>query len=118
MPKNTDYQEINLEQGMPTVDAALRRFTFELNRARAANVPVMKLIHGYGSSGTGGKIRTELRRYLERLTRAGKISGFITGESFSIFDEQTRKSFLICSSLRQDRDLDRHNNGVTFVLLK
>ena len=111
-------REINLEAGMPPAGAAIRRLTWELNRSRSAGVAVLKLIHGYGSSGAGGKIRVEVRQYLERLCRRGEISGFIPGEQFSIFDPATRAAFLTCGELRRDRDLERHNNGVTFILLK
>ena len=48
----------------------------------------------------------------------GEIGGFIPGEEFSIFQEDTRRAFLRCDELRRDRDLERHNNGVTFILLK
>ena len=41
----------------------------------------------------------------------------IAGEEFSIFSEETRRSFALCGELRQDGDLDRENRGVTFVLL-
>lgn len=41
----------------------------------------------------------------------------IAGENFSIFSEETRQSFRLCGELRQDRDLDGENRGVTFVLL-
>ena len=43
--------------------------------------------------------------------------GYIPGESFSIFDSDTLAAFQRCPTLRRDRDLERHNNGVTFVLL-
>ena len=79
---------------------------------------MLKIIHGYGSSGTGGKIRLEARKYLARLSAKGEIGGFIPGEEFSIFQEDTRRAFLRCDELRRDRDLERHNNGVTFILLK
>ena len=41
----------------------------------------------------------------------------IPGESFSIFEEATRQAFSRCDALRRDEDLDRYNNGVTFILL-
>jgi hypothetical protein len=106
-----------LEEGRPTVDAAVRRLTFEIHTARKLGYAVLKLIHGYGSSGPGGRIRLEARRYLARLQQKGEIRSFLTGEQFSIFDEATRAAFAFCDSLRRDSDLDRHNNGVTFVLL-
>lgn len=112
------FREVNLEQGMPTADAALRRLTYEINHSRVTGVAVLKIIHGYGSSGTGGKIRVETRKYLERLKARGEIQGFIPGERFSIFDAETLSAFRRCGQLRKDRDLERYNNGVTFILIK
>jgi len=110
-------REINLEAGMPAADAAVKRLTFELHNTRRLGVKVLKIIHGYGSSGKGGKIRTEARGYLERLLGRGELRFVIPGERFSIFDADTRVAFLADGELRGDRDLDRHNNGVTFVVL-
>ena len=110
-------RELNLELGRPDAAEALRRLAAEVEAARKMGTPAMKLVHGYGSSGKGGKIRTALRRQLQAMAQRGEIRGFIPGESFSIFDETTRQAFALCGELRQDRDLDRYNNGVTFILL-
>lgn len=113
----SNFREINLEQGKPTADEAIRRLTFELHHSKAMQVKVLKIIHGYGSTGTGGRIRIEARRYLEGLKRRGQIRDYITGEQFTIFDEPTRNAFSSCDELRRDHDLERHNNGVTFIVL-
>ena len=110
-------KELNLEQGMPTVDAAMGWLEAELAAARKMGRPALKLIHGYGSSGRGGKIRTACRKYLREQAAAGRVRLVIAGEEFSIFSEETRQSFRLCGELRQDGDLDRENRGVTFVLL-
>ena len=106
----SDLREVDLERGMPTVDQAVKQLTFYLHNSRAQGYKVLKLIHGYGSSGTGGRIRVEVRKYLGRLAARGEVKGFIPGE-------ETRRALLLCGELRRDRDLDRHNNGVTFVIL-
>ena len=49
---------VNLEEGMPLVDAAIRRATFELKSGRRMGLTAIKFIHGYGSSGNGGKTRS------------------------------------------------------------
>jgi len=110
-------REVNLELGRPTADEAIRRLTYELHNSRRLGCTVLKIIHGYGSSGTGGKIRREARAYLDRLGYRGEIKAYIPGESFSIFDEDTRFAFTRCEELRKDRDLDHYNNGVTFIVL-
>lgn len=40
----------------------------------------LEVVHGYGSSGQGGRLLTSLRSYLERQSRAGLLS-FRTGEA-------------------------------------
>ena len=110
-------REVNLESGMPYADQAVKRLTFELHQSRRQGFAVVKIIHGYGSSGTGGKIRTAARKYLAGLKDRGELKDVIHGEKFSIFEESTRQAFLVCEALRRDRDLDRYNNGVTFIVL-
>lgn len=115
---NGKLRQANLEQGMPTVAQALRRLENELVMSRRLGCAVLKLIHGYGSSGAGGKIRTAVRRELAGRKAMGQVADVITGEEFSIFHEGTRRALCRCDALRQDRDLDRCNNGVTYVILK
>ena len=110
-------REVNLERGMPRADQAIKQLTFEIHHSRALGYTAMKIIHGYGSSGTGGRIRVEARSYLARLKGRREIKNFIPGEDFSIFDEDTRRAFQVCDDLRRDHDLERHNNGVTIILL-
>ena len=110
-------KEVNIKNDLPTVDGAIRRITYNIKNAGPLGVSAIKLIHGYGSTGKGGGIRTESRKYLERQKALGQIKDFITGEDFSIFDESTRKAFLVCDDLRRDSDLERHNNGITIVIL-
>lgn len=49
--------EVNLELGRPSADEALRRLEHELAAKRHLRAKAMKIIHGYGSSGKGGRIR-------------------------------------------------------------
>ena len=109
--------EVNVKSDMPSVDDAIRRITYNIKTAGALGVTAIKIIHGYGASGKGGAIRVEARKYLERQKTRGQIKGLIIGEEFSIFDDATRKAFLVCDELRRDSDLERHNNGITIIIL-
>ena len=40
----------------------------------------LEVVHGYGSTGQGGRLQTSLRSYLERQSRAGLLS-YRTGEA-------------------------------------
>ena len=110
-------REVNIKNDMPIVDDAIRRITYNIKTASAFGVTAIKIIHGYGSSGKGGAIRTEARKYLDRQKTRGQIKDYIKGEDFSIFDETTRSAFTNCDALRRDNDLERHNNGITIVIL-
>ena len=110
-------REVNIKSGLPTIDDAIRRITYNIKNAKPLGVSAIKFIHGYGSTGKGGGIRVEARKYLERQKVNGQIKDFIIGEDFSIFDEKTRKAFDACDELRRDSDLERHNNGMTIVIL-
>ena len=85
----------------------------EVEAARKMGTPAMKLIHGYGSSGKGGRLRTACRTWLRQQELC-----FLPGEEFSIFNQEARRWLALCPRLRQDRDLDAENRGVTYVLLK
>ena len=102
---------------MPLVEHALKRMHFQLDTHRKTGVTVIKLIHGYGSSGIGGKIRVAVRQELAAMKAAGKIRDYVIGEEFSIFSPATRSMLVACRELRADRDLERHNNGITVVWL-
>ena len=108
---------VDIKSGLPSTDDAIRKITYNIKNAAPFGVTAIKFIHGYGSTGKGGSIRTESRKYLDRQKARGQIKDYITGEVFSIFDEATRKAFLICDELRRDSDLERHNNGITIVIL-
>lgn len=110
-------KEVNIKADMPTADVAIKRVTHTIRNGKALGFSAVKLIHGYGSSGAGGVIRVETRRYLADQKRKGLIRDYIPGEQFSIFDEATRKAFDLCDALRRDSDLERSNNGVTIVVL-
>lgn len=111
------YRIVNLELGMPAVSDAIRRVGAEVRMARGHKIRLMKLVHGYGSTGAGGKLRPAVRRELDRLIKLGWVKYYIPGEKLSIFDENTRKAMDYCGELRGDPDLERHNNGVTLVVL-
>ena len=72
MPQNKSrYATLDLEAGMPLVEHALKRMHFQMDTHRKTGVTVIKLIHGYGSSGTGGKIRIAVRKELAAMKAAG-----------------------------------------------
>jgi hypothetical protein len=110
-------KEVNVKSDLPTVNDAIRRITFNIRNTGVNTISAVKIIHGYGSTGKGGLIRTEARKYLENQKKRRLIKDYIPGEDFSIFHDATRKALLICGELRRDSDIERHNNGITIIII-
>jgi hypothetical protein len=102
---------------MPLVHQALQRLERELALARQEKTAVLKLIHGYGSSGAGGEIRVAVQNRLLEMARDGQIRGCIFGENWTKADEAAWKLLQSHPELKKDSDLGRGNRGITIVLL-
>jgi hypothetical protein len=108
---------VNLKSDMPPVHKALQRLDLALAVARQQKLTLIKLIHGYGSKGTGGDIRIAAQAHLQGLIRDGQIRGCIYGENWSKSDEVTWKLLQSIPSMKDDEHLGRRNRGITIVLL-
>jgi len=114
-PSQTELIVLNLKTGMPTVEQAKRRLLESLYAPRGASGPVVKIIHGYGSSGKGGAIRTAIREQMATWKREGKVLKVVAGENWSIFDTDSQDLRQRYAFLGKDEDLDRGNAGMTIV---
>ena len=108
---------VNLKSDMPQVHEALQRLERELALARQQKCSLLKLVHGYGSTGAGGDIRIAVQRRLHDLAEAGQIRGCIFGENWSKTDDATWRLLQSHTALKSDPDLGRRNQGITIVLL-
>jgi hypothetical protein len=108
---------VNLKEGMPLVREALSRMERELRRARGDSVVVVKLVHGYGSTGKGGEIRIAVQKGLVESYRRGEVKAVIFGENWRISDETTWALLKTHPALKQDSDFGRENRGITLVVL-
>ncbi len=108
---------VNLKSDMPSVHEALQRLDRELAVSRQRGDSLLKVVHGYGSSGVGGEIRIAVQRRLQDLAGSGQIVACIYGEHWSRSDEQVWKLLKQNPELKQDSDLGRRNQGITVVLL-
>ncbi|MHB1484376.1 MAG: Smr/MutS family protein [Saccharofermentanales bacterium] len=108
---------INLEEGRPSSEKAVMRLRLELATLRRVGIDCVKVVHGYGSTGTGGVIRSDARDYLRELLADGKIRHFCPGEEFGPFETSGRKTILLKPLMRNDRDWARNNEGITIVIV-
>ncbi len=115
-PKTYKARLLNLESDLPTVEEGRNRLLEEVKRTKQ-NGGVLKVIHGYGSSGTGGKLREGVRKSLLLRRKEGAIQSYVWGENWDGFDETARLILDPCPDLRRDPDLARGNLGITIVLV-
>ena len=117
-PRNANLvRTVMLKQDQPTVDEAIGRLSEELAAARKSGVKVVRLIHGYGSSGVGGAIKGAVIRNLKTLKERGLIANYMTGEQH--FEFGARQNYLLTKypELQETWKQDRGNKGITFVEL-
>lgn len=108
-------KEINLERGNPTVPQAISRLVNELATAKGGGYKSVILIHGYGSTGTGGAIKPAVISKLKEPMLAGMVKNFVNGGNW----DQHKGEFLReCSQLKEYENRIQQNLGVTVVLLK
>ena len=116
-PPRSFIKTVNLKSDMPSVQQALQRMDRELALAQRGNLTLLKLVHGYGSTGVGGDIRIAVQRRLVEMAQSGQIRGCIFGENWLKSDETSWKLMQAHSGLKNDSDLGRGNRGITIVIL-
>ena len=110
------HKTVNLEAGRPLVEVALDRMTEIIEDSVRNDVNVPTLIHGYGSSGKGGVIRSECRKMLDYLKSNGVISNYIIGEDFNKRFGSVKSLIRRYPRLAADKHLNRGNRGITLVI--
>ena len=111
----TKVKEINLEHGYPTADIAVRNMINQLGTCKRQGVRAVVLIHGYGSSGTGGKIKKAVSEKLREPSMSGIVRMICSGEQWPDCKRSVLNS---CPRLKDYESRISGNYGVTVVLLK
>jgi hypothetical protein len=108
----------NVEATLPTVEEARRLVMEAIKQAKRERVKVLKVIHGYGSTGKGGALSTGLRKSFRLRKKEGVVKEYIAGEDFSIFNNIVLELLEAVPELRGDPDLNATNEGVSILWLR
>ena len=106
---------VNVKKGNPPAELAADQLESIINNARAEGTSALVVIHGYGSTGTGGSIRRAVRTRLRRMQLEGTVTNVIPGE---IFGPSNKDAIRLASD--HQKLLAKHlfgagNEGVTVV---
>jgi hypothetical protein len=110
-------KEFDIHHGLPSVEVALQSLEMFIKLSKN-NSSVIKIIHGYGSTGKGGLIKIACRAEIEKKYRQGIVKAYIPGEAISTpmgFDETIR---LYQKLIQTDSDYRKGNDGITYVFFK
>jgi DNA-nicking Smr family endonuclease len=78
---SSDTVEINIKQDGPFVEEALERLTDLLRKSIEVGIKAIVLIHGYGSSGEGGRIKWAIHDALENNRYSDRVDEYHFGEN-------------------------------------
>lgn len=106
---------LNIKKNNPTVDEAMQQLATEISTARKRHIKVMKIIHGYGSTGAGGVIKPALLSKLRSLKNDGNIKMYITGEEHNEYAGGRNYLLNKYPELKETWKEDRGNRGITFI---
>lgn len=108
-------KEYSVKTGMPSVSEAMARLNTFIKMTRHKE-RIIKIVHGYGSSGVGGGIKDAVRTHLQLLKDKGQIKSYIPGEAFAQmmgFDAEIR---MYRSLIETDSDFQKSNPGITYII--
>ena len=77
---HSDTMVLNLKFDSPSAEEALDRLTIGLRRASEVGIKVIILIHGYGASGEGGRIKWAVHDALENNYFSDRVDEYHYGE--------------------------------------
>lgn len=107
---------INIKKDMPPADLAVANLVTEIEYYCKTDERVIKVVHGYGSHGTGGEIKKLLHEKLQELVRKKVILGFVKGEAFGSFDNLSVLAKKLAPELILNPEFN-FNGGITIVIL-
>jgi DNA-nicking Smr family endonuclease len=109
---------INLEAGGPSAEEALERLTSQVRAASEAGIRALIVIHGYGSSGSGGKIKWVVRDALENNYFSDRVDEYYFGEDLAFGSTGYQVVIKRRSSLKPHLSQFKIGNaGMTVLLL-
>jgi hypothetical protein len=118
--KQNDFSKMylfNIEKNMPYCEDAKKIMYQKIFELKKGKTKVIKLIHGYGSSGIGGELRYCLREYLDSLIKRGIIRFWVAGEDFSNAYPTGKKIISTFKWILSDFDYNKKNKGITLIVL-
>ena len=108
----------NLKENMPAADDAVKILELELENFSKAGVKVVKVVHGYGSHGSGGLIFYRIKEFFFQAKQKNLIKDVFFGNDWNIANEKVFELCLRVPDCAGDEDLKFCNPGISVIVLK
>ncbi len=116
---SSDTIELNIKQDGPYVDEALERLTEYLRKSLEVGIKAIILIHGYGSSGEGGRIKWAIHDALENNRYSDRVDEYYFGEDVAYGSQAYHALHKRRPGLKRYlKRFKEGNAGMTVLLLK
>ena len=116
---SSDTIELNIKQDGPYVEEALDRLTDYLRKSLEVGIKAIVLIHGYGSSGEGGRIKWAIHDALENNRYSDRVDEYYFGEGVPFGSEAYQELLKRRPGLKRYlKRFKEGNAGMTVLLLK
>ncbi len=101
----------------PLPQGAVEELLFQIwmEARNTPDVRVIKVIHGYGSSGRGGMTQQVVRNWASKMR--SKFRSVIDGERYSLYDPASQEMRRELGGF-DDSELDAGNQGITYLWLR
>lgn len=114
----SDTVVLNVKRDNPSAEEALDQLTKALRRSSELGIKAIILIHGYGSSGTGGKIKWVIHDALDNNLFSDRVDEYFFGEQVSYGSPSYRDLLKRRPSLKSHlQHFKEGNAGMTVLLL-
>ncbi len=111
----SEIYTVNIKQNMPGCYEAMEQLHIEIMLAKNSDCGLLKIVHGYGSHGLGGRIRESAHRLLREYKKSGVITAFCPGEQWNPFDPDARRIVAAFPFAAKDEDFAHDNVGITVI---
>ena len=108
---------IDIKSERQTVSEAIAQFEIEVESYKRGGFKVLKVIHGYGSHGVGGAIKTAFLKKCELFKRQKKIEDYICCDAWNTNKTIRKMAINYCPDLLADSELQFTNPGCSIVVL-
>lgn len=115
--KSYRIDTLDIESQGYTVVEAMRELRYFIEEMKKGNKIIAKVIHGYGSTGTGGAIKKSVENYLRTLQRQKQIKAFLPGNVYFVTGYvETREKY--AKFLKADGANRHSNEGITYICFR